>query len=38
MLVLAKNIVLERAFLTQIQCYVPEPPIEDCWEDDDMAS
>jgi len=26
MLVLAKNIVLERNFLTQIHCQVPEPP------------
>ena len=26
MLVLARNIVLERHFLLQIQCQVPEPP------------
>ena len=29
MLTLAKNIVYERAFLTQIRCQVPEPPVED---------
>lgn len=28
MLVLAKNIVLERHFLTQIGCCVPEPPLD----------
>lgn len=26
MLILARNIVLERAFLLQMQCQVPEPP------------
>ena len=36
MITLAKNIVLERHFLTQIQCIVPEPPMdnEDFWEQD----
>jgi len=29
MLLLAKNIVLERAFLTQIYCLVPEVPNEE---------
>lgn len=28
MLYLAKNIVLERSFLNQIQCKVPEPPMD----------
>ena len=28
MLYLAKNIVLERSFLNQIQCKVPEPPVD----------
>jgi hypothetical protein len=32
MLTLAKNIVLERAFLTQIQCIIPEAPDEEDWD------
>ena len=36
MLTLAKNIVLERHFLMQIQCIVPEPPMDndELWQEE----
>ena len=36
-LTLAKNIVLERAFLIQIQCEVPEPPPEEAYVAQEMG-